>query len=112
MELRSLYHFVGCFGMLNLILKGSHTCDVIAGHIVNIYSHFRLDHTRITFAVTGNDSNMVKALAVYIRGQNRQEPEEQSDHIAGCPSRGYELMMHLVMECKLVRKCHRRNAEL
>ena len=41
--------------------KECHTFDAIAEQIVNIYSNFGLDYHNITFTVTDNGSNFVKA---------------------------------------------------
>jgi len=55
-------------------IKGSHTYDVIAGHLLNINSKYGLDHRQTCFTITDNGSNMVKAFAEY------QEPEAAAEY--------------------------------
>jgi hypothetical protein len=62
-------------------VKGSHTYDVVAEHIMNIHSEFGLDHTNISFTVTDNGSNMVKAFVEY---QKTDEPNgDKNDEASG-----------------------------
>lgn len=50
-------------------LAGSHTFDVVAESLIGINTKYGLDHRIITFTITDNRSNMVKAFAEY------QEPD-------------------------------------
>jgi len=54
-------------------LKGSHTHDVVAENLIGINTKYGLDHRSITFTVTDNGSNMVKAFS------ENQEPDLVTD---------------------------------
>ena len=62
-------------------LKGSHTYDVVADHLMIVHSQFGLDHTNISFTVTDNGSNFVKAFAEY--HETEEVRSEESDDGVG-----------------------------
>lgn len=45
--------------------RGSHTYDAITKQLVNIHTDFGLDHHNVSFTVTDNGSNFVKAFAEF-----------------------------------------------
>jgi len=54
-------------------LKGSHTFDIVADSLITVHNNYGLDHRSISFTVTDNGANMVKAFAEY------QEPDTSVD---------------------------------
>lgn len=61
-------------------IKGSHTFDVIAEQLMSIHSDYGLDHGKISYTVTDNGANMVKAFAEYQSNDEAAVSEqEQSD---------------------------------
>ena len=67
-------------------LKGSHTYDIIADALLSILTQYGLDHRSITFAVTDNGANMVKAFREYQQTESSLEDSmddgESDDELA------------------------------
>ena len=62
-------------------VKGSHTYDIIAEHIMNIHADFGLDHSNITFTVTDNGANVVKAFKEYQEIELGEGPSDDLDDL-------------------------------
>lgn len=60
-------------------LKGSHTYDVIADALISIHTQYGLDHRSITFTVSDNGANMVKAFSEYQQPETSVEDSSSRD---------------------------------
>ena len=64
-------------------LAGSHTFDVVAESLIGINTKYGLDHRIITFTITDNGSNMVKAFAEYQdtvnKGMSKSDDDDDDD---------------------------------